>query len=195
MFGENPVESGKWNVETLGNKSELITKGASPRWQGIDYQQEGTLFITSENVRNGFIDIAKKKCLDDRINELLPRSVLKKNDVLINIVGASIGRAAVFDLDEKANINQAVALVRLKTTTKLQTDFLLIYLNSELAMKFYRSMIKGGARDNLSLQNISDLPIPVPPLSLQNDFATFVQQIDKSKFASEQFMDLCYNIT
>ena len=182
MFGENPVESGKWNVETLGNKSELITKGASPRWQGIDYQQEGTLFITSENVRNGFIDIAKKKCLDDRINELLPRSVLKKNDVLINIVGASIGRAAVFDLDEKANINQAVALVRLKTTTKLQADFLLIYLNSELAMKSYRSMIKGGARDNLSLQNISDLQIPVPPLSLQNSFATFVQQIDKSKF-------------
>ena len=180
MFGETPVESGKWKVETLGSKSELITKGASPRWQGVEYQSEGTLFVTSENVREGYVDLTKSKYLPDEINEILPRSILRKNDVLINIVGASIGRAAIYEFEKKANINQAVALVRLNSSD-LDRTFLLIYLNSELAMKLYQSMIKGGARDNLSLKNIPHLSIPVPPIELQNDFATFVQKIDSAK--------------
>ena len=180
MFGENPVENGKWKVETLGSKSELITKGASPRWQGVEYQSEGTLFVTSENVREGYVDLTKSKYLPDEINEILPRSILRKNDVLINIVGASIGRAAIYEFEKKANINQAVALVRLNSSD-LDRTFLLIYLNSELAMKLYQSMIKGGARDNLSLKNISDLSIPVPPIELQNTFAEYVQKIDSAK--------------
>lgn len=190
MFGENPVESGKWKVETLGLKSELITKGASPRWQGVEYQSEGTLFVTSENVREGYVDLTKSKFLPDEINEILPRSVLKKNDVLINIVGASIGRAAIYEFEQKANINQAVALVRLNSSD-LDKTFLLIYLNSELAMKLYQSMIKGGARDNLSLKNISDLSIPVPPIELQNTFAEYVQKIDSAKsIIKTQLVDL-----
>ena len=190
MFGENPVESGKWKVETLGSKSELITKGASPRWQGVEYQSEGTLFVTSENVREGYVDLTKSKYLPDEINEILPRSILRKNDVLINIVGASIGRAAIYEFEQKANINQAVALVRLNSSD-LDRTFLLIYLNSELAMKLYQSMIKGGARDNLSLKNISDLSIPVPPIELQNTFAEYVQKIDSAKsIIKKQLNDL-----
>ena len=190
MFGENPVESGKWKVETLGSKSELITKGASPRWQGVEYQSEGTLFVTSENVREGYVDLTKSKYLPDEINEILPRSILKKNDVLINIVGASIGRAAIYEFEQKANINQAVALVRLNSSD-LDKTFLLIYLNSELAMKLYQSMIKGGARDNLSLKNISDLSIPVPPIELQTTFAEYVQKIDSAKsIIKTQLVDL-----
>ena len=57
----------------LRDYSLLITKGASPRWQGLTYQDSGVLFITSENVREGYLDISKAKYLDDGINKLLPR--------------------------------------------------------------------------------------------------------------------------
>ena len=174
--------------EKLSSFSTLITKGASPRWQGIEYTDEGTLFITSENVRERFIDYSKKKFLPANINDILPRSILKKNDVLINIVGASIGRAAIFDSDLLANINQAVALVRLDFN-KIDELFLVTYLNSENALKMYSEMKKGGARDNLSLQNISDLKIPICDLKSQKRFATFVQQIDKSKFAIQKSLE------
>ena len=50
----------------------------------------------------------------------------------------------------------------------------------------YGKMKKGGARDNLSLQNIADLQIPVAPMELQNQFADFVEQTDKSKLAVQQ---------
>ena len=166
----------------------LITKGASPKWQGVDYCEDGTLFITSENVREGYVDLSKRKYLDEKINEIQPRSMLKRNDILINIVGASIGRAAVYDCDEIANINQAVALVRVDYS-QINQIYLMTFLNSPQAIEMYGKMKKGGARDNLSLQNIADLQIPVVPMELQKQFATFVEQTDKSKLAIQQSLD------
>lgn len=182
MFGE--CEEHK----KLEEYAKLITKGASPKWQGVDYCEEGTLFVTSENVREGYLDLSKKKYLDDKINEIQPRSMLKQNDILINIVGASIGRAAVYDCDEIANINQAVALVRVDFS-QINQVYLMAFLNSPQAIEIYGKMKKGGARDNLSLQNIADLRIPVAPTELQNQFATFVKQVDKSKIAVQKALD------
>ena len=177
MFGDIKI------YKRLSDYSILITKGASPKWQGINYKRKGTLFITSENVREGYIDISKPKYLENKINEILPRSILRKEDILINIVGASIGRAAKYNYEYLANINQAVALVRTKNINNI---FLLTYLNSEQAIKMYNDMKKGGARENLSLKNISDLKIPKAPITLQNQFSEIVKQIDKQKFEIEK---------
>ena len=187
MFGD-PVTNPK-NIKQVYLKdiSELITKGASPNWQGIEYVDDDTqtLFVTSENVRDGYIDLSKKKYLMDAFNEKQKRSVLNKGDFLINIVGASIGRAAQFNLNVKANINQAVALVRLKEGL-INDKYLLTYLNSPKALKMYESMQVSVARANLSLQNINDLEILLPPIELQNQFANFVKQVDKLKFEMQE---------
>ncbi|MFR5786086.1 MAG: hypothetical protein ACLUHE_02425 [Christensenellales bacterium] len=135
------------DYKRLEEHAALITKGASPKWQGVDYCEKGTLFVTSENVRECYLDLSKRKYLDDKINEIQPRSILKRNDILINIVGASIGRAAVYDCDELANINQAVALVRVDFSRINQT-YLMTFLNSQQAIEMYGKMKKGGARDN-----------------------------------------------
>ena len=188
MFGDIKI------YKRLSDYSILITKGASPKWQGINYKRKGTLFITSENVREGYIDISKPKYLENKINEILPRSILRKEDILINIVGASIGRAAKYNYEYLANINQAVALVRTKNINNM---FLLTYLNSEQAIKMYNDMKKGGARENLSLKNISDLKIPKATLALQNQFSEIVKQIDKQKFESMiqlKMIEKIYNI-
>ena len=174
----------------LEEYATLITKGASPKWQGVDYCEKGTLFVTSENVREGYLDLSKRKYLDDKINEIQPRSMLKRNDILINIVGASIGRAAIYDCDEIANINQAVALVRVDCS-KINQTYLMTFLNTPQAIEMYGKMKKGGARDNLSLQNIADLKIPVTSIEIQNHFATFVEQTDKAKaIVREQLNEL-----
>ena len=174
----------------LSEYAELITKGASPRWQGVEYNdnEEGTLFVTSENVREGYIDYSKKKYLPNTINEILPRSVLKRNDVLVNIVNASIGRAAIYESDELANINQAVALVRLRPGA-LNVIFLLTFLNSDEAIRSYDRMKVGGDKANLSLKNISDLMVPDVSLEVQNKFADYVKKVDKSKVAVQKSLD------
>ena len=168
------------NKIRLEELSALITKGSSPKWQGIDYVDDGVLFVTSENVREGFIDISNPKYLEEKVNIKQPRSILKRGDVLINIVGASIGSAASYDYDFLANINQAVSLVR--PNDKINIIYLITFLNTENAMMQYKNNAKGGARDNLSLKNISDLIIPFPDAKEQNEFADFVRLIDKSKF-------------
>ena len=190
MFGEPITNPNNIVKKKLGELASLITKGASPTWQGVSYTDDTsqTLFVTSENVREGWIDLSERKYLEDGFNEKQKRSMLKKGDFLINIVGASIGRAARYDLDDKANINQAVALVRVSPEV-INPDYLLVYLNSEKAIEMYNGMKSSVARANLSLQNISDLEILLPSQEGQNQYAQLIRQSDKSVFV-ERFLEL-----
>lgn len=190
MFGDPVINSKNLLVVTLGELSELITKGASPCWQGFSYTDDSsqTLFITSENIREGYIDLSSPKYIEDGFNEKQRRSVIRKGDFLINIVGASIGRAAQFNLDCKANMNQAAALVRVKDN-RIKNKYLLIYLNSDRAKRMYDSMKSDTGRANLSLQDISDLNILLPAVDKQIEFENFVAQVDKSKSAVKKALD------
>ena len=182
MFGDPMINEKGFSKVLLGELCELITKGSSPNWQGIEYVNDDTqtLFITSENVREGFLDLSKKKYIHDGFNKIQQRSVLKKGDFLINIVGASIGRAARFDYDIKANINQAVALVRLKKNS-INHTYLLAYLNSPKALSMYESMKVSAARANLSLENINNLEILLPPNELQENYEYIATKIEEQK--------------
>ena len=82
----------------------------------------------------------------------------KKGDVLFNIVGASIGRAAIFELGKLSNINQAVALIRLDE--EVLNQYVNYFLNSEGAKQEYLKKQVEVARANLSLQNVKDIEIP-----------------------------------
>ncbi len=61
MFGDPVANPMGWKVCLLGEKATRITKGQSPKWQGFEYQDDGVLFVTSENVREGFLDVSKPK--------------------------------------------------------------------------------------------------------------------------------------
>lgn len=145
----------------------VITKGESPRWQGFEYLSEGIPFITSENVLEGEIDDRTFKCIPQDFHKKLSRSKIYANDVLINIVGASIGRAAVVPKTIKeANTNQAVALVRLNQE-KLLPEFLVgIYL-SQTFQRHLSQMMVNSARANISLTDIRNFEIPTPCIGEQ----------------------------
>lgn len=186
-----------WVEKKLGDYATLITKGASPKWQGFQYQNSGIPFITSENVRDGFIDISPRKFLPRDFNAKQKRSILKKHDVLVNIVGASIGRAAIFDLDySDANINQAVALVR--CNAKIEVKYLCMFLNSEMASKQYDFYKKDSARANLSLENISSLSISCPSLPEQQRIADRLDALSANVKALQtnytETITLCNNL-
>lgn len=62
--------------------------------------------------------------------------------------------------------------------------YLLSYMKSDHGFELIRRMAHGSARSmvNIPKTQLATLPVPVPPLSLQQEFADFVAEIDKSKF-------------
>ena len=174
---EKPFElpSG-WAWVRLENISELITKGSSPKWQGVNYVEEGLLFITSENVGSYSLILENMKYVEEKFNEIEPRSILEENDFLMNIVGGSIGRTAIYDLKKVANINQAVCLIRL-FLEYLDKLFLLHFFNSEICKNYMFDKQVDNARPNLSMGNISKFLIPIPPIKEQKLIIEKVNEI------------------
>jgi len=170
-----------WQWAKLSELTELITKGSSPKWQGIAYvsESEGILFITSENVGNYVLrKLDDLKYVSKGFNEIEPRSILKRGDILMNLVGASIGRTAVYDLHDGANINQAVALIRLvRDTDGVCPRFLLHYLNSPSAIDYMLSSRVVNAQPNISLTDAREFAVPIPPLAEQRRIVAKVEQL------------------
>ena len=167
-----------WCWCKLGEITKLITKGSSPSWQGVSYttQEKGILFVTSENVGVNEMLLEKRKYIEAKFNEMHPASILQKGDLLTNIVGASIGRTALFQEEiDNANINQAVCIIRLIDTTL--TQYLLMYLNSSTAIGFMVSKSVESARANLSLTAVTNLMVPLPPLAEQKRIVKRVEEL------------------
>lgn len=168
----------QWEWCKLGELTRLITKGSSPSWQGVAYTTEdkGILFVTSENVGVENMLLEKRKYVEAKFNEMHPSSILQKGDLLTNIVGASIGRTALFNEDiENANVNQAVCIIRLVNTCL--SDYLLMYLNSATAIKIMTDKSVDSARANLSLTSVTNLLIPLPPLNEQKRIVERVEEL------------------
>ncbi|NGX85283.1 restriction endonuclease subunit S [Aequorivita sp. KMM 9714] len=189
MFGD-PVTNPKWWDEISIEKiSIIVTKGSSPKWQGFDYIDSGVRFITSENVRLGFLDCDKDKFVSEEFHDKLERSKLKENDLLVNLVGASIGRGALMERKYlPANINQAVAKIELNIE-KINPAFV---LNQIITPQIQERLIGNkveGARANISLKNVRELKILYPPIEIQNQFAERVQAIEAQKALVQQSLE------
>ena len=168
-----------WVWCRLDDLCEIITKGSSPKWQGINYidnNKNGILFITSENVGSEAILLENRKFLEKRFNQVQPRSILKTDDILTNIVGASIGRSCIYNLGyEDCNINQAVALIRLIDSSF--GKYIIKYLNSSTAYSIMLDKRVDTARANISLTTLACFPVPLPPLSEQHRIVARVEEL------------------
>ena len=181
-------ENGNWEEQELGDLCMLITKGSSPKWQGIKYVDEpGILFVTSENVGEGKMLLNERKYVEEKFNLKDKKSILKKGDVLTNIVGASIGRTAIYDIDDFANINQAVCILRCNPKYILN-NYLMNLLNSPFLKKILHDNEVNTARANLSLGFFNKLSIPCPTMAEQQ---AIVRQLDALR-AETQKLEAVY---
>lgn len=174
-----PEFSGGWEVKKLGEESELITKGTTPTSIGRDFKDSGINFVKIESLEeNGNIIKGKIAFIDSFTNNLLKRSQLKSNDILISIAGV-LGRVAIVKDDIlPANTNQALAIVRLNKEVALNIEFLFYFLNSERIKRHIEALSVQGAQANLSLQNIYDLRIELPSYQEQTAIAQILSDMD-----------------
>lgn len=157
----------RFGARRLEELTTRITKGESPEWQGFTYQETGPFFIRSENVLWGIMNPTNAVHIPEAFHDKLSRSQLRGGDVLINLVGASIGRPCVVPGNlGPANVNQAVAVISPEPDV-LASDFLMHFLLSPLAQDDIQGSKVETARPNISLGDLRDLEIPIPPISEQ----------------------------
>ena len=178
MFGGKELP-----VCKLSNECQVITKGTTPTTIGYNYEDQGIKFVKIENITSdGHIIEDGMMFIGEKCHQAMRRSQLMDGDILFSIAGA-IGRSAIVTPDIlPANINQALAIVRLKDDAPLSREFLMATLQSGYIEDQYMALKRGVAQLNLSLKDVGNFIIPVPPRERQEEFVAFARQSDKSKF-------------
>lgn len=169
----------QWGVEALGRSCQLVTKGTTPTSIGRSFTRDGVAFLKAESISESGSTIPEKVAhIDAPTHAVLKRSQLKSSDVLISIAGV-LGRVGLVDeSDLPANINQALAIIRLGRSTKFDRGFLFHALRSTSVSRQIRDINVRAAQANISLQDVRELLLPVPPAAEQRAIATALRDVD-----------------
>jgi len=139
------------------------------------YVSQGYPLITSKNLKNGSIEFESANLISrqdyDKVNQ---RSKVDFGDVIMPMIG-TIGGPIIVDTSREFAIKN-VALIKFNDSVVLN-----IYVKALLESHYFDYLInkisRGGTQKFISLKNIREFAIPVPPLEKQQDFATIVNQI------------------
>ena len=168
-----------WINIRLSSISEIITKGTTPRGGKIAYSQSGIGFLRAENIV-GYdkLDLSNLNYVDEESHKnYLKRSILKENDILITIAG-TLGRTAIVPQHAlPLNCNQAVAIVRLVNNKLINVKYLAYTLNSPIIKSDLLAKSVDMAIPNLSLDNIAECNISLPPLLEQKRIVDEIEKI------------------
>ena len=195
MFGDPVANPFDWPVKRLAEISLLITNGNTPKGGSENYVDKGIMFLRSQNVWRNRIDLDDVAYIDEATHSAMKKSSVHDRDILITKTGrintenSSLGRAALFrGKDNSANINGHVYLVRLDGETI--PEYVVSILTSESYRRYIRRVCVGGIdKRQINLDQVEDFPIITPPKAMQQQFAAFVAQIDKSKATVQKALD------
>ena len=158
-------------------------------YNGLTYKPEnvaaeGTIVLRSGNIQNSQLDFADTVRVDCAIKE---RLMVQKNDILMcsrNGSAKLVGKVALIkDIQEPMSFGAFMMIIRSHYFGYLMTYF---------QMDAFRQQIKTGATTTINQitgRMLDDVTIPLPPMSLVDQFAAFVKQIDKSKFEIKQSLE------
>lgn len=161
-----------------------ITKGETPLWRGDGYLDQGIPFLRSENLIPAGLNLSNLVFVSEKVHERMKRSKIYPDDILIAIVGATIGHAGlVTDEYLEYNSNQANAIIRPKD--RQTTHFLSVILETRFCQLQIDRLKGGGARDNLDLHEVRVIKIPKPTKEILKYCDEIVTEIKKSRKESE----------
>lgn len=171
-IGEIPEH---WNVGKIGYFTIKIGSGKTPKGGAEVYSQEGILFLRSQNIYDDGLKIEKATYITEKIDEKMFNTRVYKNDVLLNITGGSIGRSCIYSLDNHANVNQHVCIIR-TIKTIIIPQFMHYFWISDLGHTSIKIYQTGANREGMNFEQISKTLIPITSLEEQNDICNYLDQ-------------------
>ena len=152
-------------------------------------------YLRMNNItEDGQLNIQNLKHIDVPEKDL-EKYVVRNGDVLFNRTNSIelVGKTCIYELDFDMVIAGYIIRIRTKKDI-LNPRYLSEFLNFPSTKEFLRNIAKGAVNQaNINAKELQDIAIPLPPLSLQNEFAEFVAQVDKSQFACQMAIKLWRN--
>lgn len=173
-----PEFTGEWEKCKLGTLATKVGSGSTPKGGDAVYTSIGHYFVRSQNVGMGFLMLDNIAHINDDIHQKHKATEIYKNDVLLNITGASIGRTAVATKElEGGNVNQHVCIIR--TNSKVNPKFLCDYIQTQRIQNHIKSLQTGGSREGLNFEQIRSFPISLPSINEQNKLTCLLDKINE----------------
>ena len=189
MFGDPKINPNHYLISQLSKYITFLTSG-SRGWAKYCTDDGSEWFITIKNVKDCHILVDNMQPVNAPDNAEAKRTKVQKGDLLISIT-ADLGRTGVVTgeiAEHGAYINQHLTCIRLNQTV-LNPLYVSYFMESPAGKEQFESKNQSAVKAGLNFNSINSLLIMVPPIELQNQFADFVQVIDKSKDSVQKALD------
>lgn len=190
LFGDMFLNTMSWNEEPLEEMANVvsgITKGRKLKAQCTTEVP----YMAVSNVKDGYIDWTTVKTIEATEQEINQYRLLPE-DVLMTEGGDpdKLGRGAIIKEPLENCIHQNhIFRVRLNETVILP-EFFAEYLRHQKSKRYFLGCAKQTTGiASINMRQLKALPVLLPPLELQNQFADFVKVVDKSKAAVQKALD------
>ena len=186
LFGDPVTNPKGWKTSLVRDTSELISDGPfGSNLKSSHYVPEGIRVIRLGNIGSGkFLD-EDKAYISEEHYATLKKYTCHAGEIVIGTLGEPNLRACLIPDDIAVSINKSDCVHFIPKTELLNNIYACAYLNTEGTLQLAQGSLHGQTRSRIAMSQVAALPIMLPPLTLQNKFAAFVEQIDKSKLVSQ----------
>ena len=185
MFGDPVANPMRWEVKPLGCLCDKMTDGEH---QNPGFVEAGIKMVMANNVREKlsfenckFISLSDYQKFSQKCNPT-------RGDVLLVSRGATVGRCCINDSDEPFSLMGSVIFIKCNKDVVNQY-FLCSWLQNCRIAPIIATTSSSTAQQAIYMKDLKNTSAICPPLDLQNQFAAFVQQVDKSKFEIRESLD------
>ena len=175
------------NKKKIGDIASVTKLAGFEFTEYIQYKEQGDIImLRGLNCKKGHLVLDDIKWIDKETSDLLPRSKLYYGDILMTYAG-TIGDVAMVDADDKYHLAPNVAKITLNDKTACNPVFLMhLFMYTNDYIMTFASVV---AQASINMEKIRNFEYYFPPVELQNQFASFVEQTDKSKLAIQQSLE------
>ena len=181
LFGDPMTDVSKWSASTIGEQFN-VASGGTPATGEKAYWENGTIpWIGSNMCQDTMLSENDGKFITEEGYAHSSTKWFHKGTVLVALVGATIGKTALLRFD--TTINQNIAAIDVTPNAAFSSEFVFYHMQ----MLYSKFMEIGSGKFKMANQGfIRQLPLICPPMELQEQFAAFVEQTDKSKVAVQK---------
>ena len=151
-----------WVWTTFGNVCKKLTDGSH---NPPPKRSNGYTVISAQNIKNGKIVFTDKDRYSDELGfqKENPRTQITNGDIILGIIGGSIGNVAIFDLSVPVIAQRSISIIY----TYVSNIYCFYLLQSTIFQSLFLEKSIGNAQAGVYLGELDKLYIPLPPLSEQ----------------------------